>query len=73
MHLGLKDIVFRQDLNFNQASTVLPPRLLPLPQSFVDREEFVRAYWMTEVLDSISSLGGVSSGHNCFLIAYHCS
>ena len=59
MHLGLADIVFRQGMNFNQPSTV-PPRVLPIPNTFIDREERVRAYWMSEALDSISMLGVVS-------------
>ena len=58
MHLGLGDIVFRQGMNFNQASKV-PPRVLPLPSTYIDREERIRAYWMAEVLDSISTLGAV--------------
>jgi hypothetical protein len=57
MHLGLRDVVTNQGDNFNELSTV-PPRMLPLPNTIIDREERTRAYWMTEVLDNISTLGG---------------
>ena len=45
--LGLRDLVAHHCDNFNQVST-LPPRMLPLPVSLVNREEKIRAYWMTE-------------------------
>lgn len=54
--LGLRDLVVNKCSNFNQLST-LPPRMLPLPSTLVSQEENVRAYWMTEVLDSSSTLG----------------
>ena len=56
VHLGLRDLVANQGENFNRLSTV-QPRMLPLPHSAIDREERVRAFWMTEVLDNISTLG----------------
>lgn len=45
--LGLRDLVANQCENFNQYSNV-PPRMLPLPTSLVNKEEKIRAYWMTE-------------------------
>ncbi|KAF2867810.1 hypothetical protein BDV95DRAFT_162291 [Massariosphaeria phaeospora] len=54
--LGLRDLVANQCDNFHQLSTI-PPRMLPLPVSLVDREEKIRAYWMTEVLDGSSTVG----------------
>lgn len=45
--LGLRDLVAHHCDNFNQVSTI-PPRMLPLPVSLVNREEKIRAYWMTE-------------------------
>jgi hypothetical protein len=45
--LGLRDLVANHCDNFNQVSTI-PPRMLPLPVSLVNREEKIRAYWMTE-------------------------
>ncbi|EKG11238.1 hypothetical protein MPH_11710 [Macrophomina phaseolina MS6] len=54
--LGLRDIVVNKAANFNSLSS-LPPRMLPLPSTLVSQEENVRAYWMTEILDSSSTLG----------------
>ncbi|KAF2241666.1 hypothetical protein BU26DRAFT_524829 [Trematosphaeria pertusa] len=54
--LGLRDLVANQCDNFHQISTI-PPRMLPLPNSLVNREEKIRAYWMTEVLDGSSTVG----------------
>lgn len=54
--LGLRDIVVNMCANFNQLSSV-PPRMLPLPSTLVSQEENVRVYWMTEVLDSSSTIG----------------
>ncbi|KAF1952717.1 hypothetical protein CC80DRAFT_479097 [Byssothecium circinans] len=54
--LGLRDLVANHCDNFNQVSTI-PPRMLPLPVSLVNREEKIRAYWMTEVLDGSSTIG----------------
>ncbi|KAF4627586.1 hypothetical protein G7Y89_g10563 [Cudoniella acicularis] len=56
VQLGLRDLVANQGDNFNKIST-LPPRMLPAPTSLIEQEEKIRAYWMTEVLDSMSSLG----------------
>ncbi|KAF2731017.1 hypothetical protein EJ04DRAFT_554997 [Polyplosphaeria fusca] len=54
--LGLRDLVAHHCDNYNQNSTI-PPRMLPLPDSLVNREERIRAYWMTEVLDGSSTVG----------------
>ncbi|KAL1636802.1 hypothetical protein SLS56_000895 [Neofusicoccum ribis] len=54
--LGLRDLVVNKCANFNQLSSI-PPRMLPLPSTLVSQEENVRTYWMTEVLDSSSTLG----------------
>jgi len=54
--LGLRDLVANKCDNFNKLST-LPPRMIPVPTSLIEQEEKIRAYWMTEVLDSMSSLG----------------
>ncbi|KAH7411042.1 hypothetical protein BKA64DRAFT_372293 [Cadophora sp. MPI-SDFR-AT-0126] len=54
--LGLRDLVSHYCLNYNQAS-VLAPRMLPLPNTFIEREERIRAYWMIECLDAGSTVG----------------
>ncbi|PVH82054.1 hypothetical protein DL98DRAFT_586738 [Cadophora sp. DSE1049] len=54
--LGLRDLVSHYCQNYNQAS-VLAPRMLPLPNTFIEREERIRAYWMIECLDAGSTLG----------------
>lgn len=54
MQLGLRDLI--QGDRSNKFFTV-PPRMLSPPSSAVDREERVRAYWMTEVLDGYTTLG----------------
>ncbi|KAF2438832.1 hypothetical protein P171DRAFT_436741 [Karstenula rhodostoma CBS 690.94] len=56
IQLGLRDLVAHHCSNFNRVST-LPPRMLPIPESLVDREEKIRAYWMAEVLDGASTVG----------------
>ena len=56
VQLGLRDLVANKFDNFNKLST-LPPRMIPVPTSLIEQEEKIRAYWMTEVLDSMSSLG----------------
>jgi len=53
--LGLRDLVANHCDNFNQVSTI-PPRMLPLPVSLVNREEKIRAYWMTECERATSPL-----------------
>lgn len=55
-HLGLRDLVANHGKNYNKLSTI-PPRMLTLPRTVIEQEERIRAYWMTEVLDSISTLG----------------
>lgn len=54
--LGLRDLVANHCDTYNQMSN-LPPRMLPMPHSLVNREERIRAYWMTEVLDGSSTVG----------------
>lgn len=54
--LGLRDLVANKGDNFNQPSTI-PPRMLPIPGSLIEREECIRAYWITEALDSSSTIG----------------
>lgn len=56
MQLGLRDLVAHQCENFNTPSS-MAPRMLPLPTNLIDQEERVRAFWMTEVLDSSSTIG----------------
>jgi hypothetical protein len=54
--LGLRDMVANHCDNFNKLSTI-PPRMLQIPSTLIEQEENIRAYWMTELLDSMSSLG----------------
>lgn len=54
--LGLRDLVVNKAANFNSLSS-LPPRMLPLPSTLVSQEENIRGYWMTEIMDSTSTLG----------------
>lgn len=56
-HLGLRDAVANHH-SPGKSSPALP-RLQPLSSSSttIDKEERVRAYWMTEMLDSVSVLG----------------
>lgn len=56
MQLGLRDLVVHQCGNFSNPS-VLPPRMLPFPNTLIDQEEKIRAYWMTELLDGSSTMG----------------
>lgn len=56
MQLGLRDLVVHQCSNFN-CTSILPPRMLPLPNTLIDQEEKTRAYWMTEILDGSSTMG----------------
>ena len=58
--LGLRDIVHGD--NDTQRFTV-PPRMLPPPTSSIEREERVRAYWMTEALDGYSTLRAAWNVH----------
>ena len=57
IQLGLRDLVVMQGGNFNKPSGSIPPRMLRLPQNLVHREECIRAYWITEALDSASTIG----------------
>jgi hypothetical protein len=54
--LGLRDMVANHSDNFNKLSTI-PPRMIEIPSTLIEQEENIRAYWMTELLDSMSSLG----------------
>jgi hypothetical protein len=56
VQLGLRDLVANKGDNFNKLSTI-PPRMIAAPSSLIELEEKIRAYWVTEVLDSMSSLG----------------
>ena len=58
--LGLRDMV-QGDTN-SQCFTA-PPRMLPPPTDSIEREERVRAYWMTEALDGYSTLGAAWNVH----------
>lgn len=55
--LGLRDLVAHCCVNFGAPLSVIPPRMLPLPATAVEREEKIRAFWATEALDSASTLG----------------
>ncbi|KAI5269642.1 hypothetical protein E4T47_06951 [Aureobasidium subglaciale] len=56
MQLGLPDLVVHYCSNYGTTSA-LPPRMLLVPSSDIELEERVRAYWVTEVLDSASTIG----------------
>lgn len=56
IHLGLLDLVSNNGDNYNKISSV-PPRMLALPHTVIEQEERIRAFWMTEVLDNVSTLG----------------
>jgi hypothetical protein len=56
MQHGLRDLVDFNGSNFGVASAI-PPRMLSLPLTAVEREEKVRAFWMIEALNSVSTLG----------------
>lgn len=58
--LGLRDII--QADNSSQAF-IVPPRMPPPPDNGIEREERVRAYWMTEALDGYSTLGAAWNVH----------
>ena len=55
--LGLRDLVAIGGGNFNKSSGTIPPRMLRLPENLVQQEECVRAYWITDALDSASTIG----------------
>jgi hypothetical protein len=54
--LGLLDLVTNHGENYNKLSTI-PPRMLALPRTVIEQEERIRSFWMTEVLDNVSTLG----------------
>ncbi|WAO95906.1 Zn(2)-C6 fungal-type domain-containing protein [Fusarium falciforme] len=54
--LGLRDLVAHSAMNFGFPS-VLPPRMLQIPTTAVEREEKIRAFWAIDALDSASTLG----------------
>ncbi|RMJ18036.1 hypothetical protein CDV36_002342, partial [Fusarium kuroshium] len=54
--LGLRDLVAYSAMNFGFPS-VLPPRMLQIPTTAVEREEKIRAFWAIDALDSASTLG----------------
>lgn len=54
--LGLREIVINNCESRDQVPT-FPHRMLSFPTTLIEQEERIRAYWMTEVLDSMSSLG----------------
>ena len=56
IQLGLLDLVSKNGEDIDKLSTI-SPRMLTIPRTVVEQEERIRAYWMTEVLDSISTLG----------------
>lgn len=62
MQLGLRDMVVNYCLNYGKPS-IIPPRMLSIPSSTVRFEERIRAFWITEVLDSTSTLGAAWNVH----------
>lgn len=54
--LGYGTLVKKQLDHVNSSASV-PPRLHPLSTTIIDREERIRAYWMSEILDSMSTVG----------------
>lgn len=54
--LGYGTLIKHQVDHIN-SSTSVPPRLHPVSTTILDREERIRAYWMTEMLDSMSTVG----------------
>ncbi|KAM5383363.1 hypothetical protein ACJZ2D_002056 [Fusarium nematophilum] len=54
--LGLRDLVAYNCMNFGFPS-VLPPRMLQIPSTAVEREEKIRAFWAIDALDSAGTLG----------------
>lgn len=56
MQLGLRDMVVNYCINYGKPS-IIPPRMLSMPSTIIDYEERVRAFWITEILDSTSTLG----------------
>jgi hypothetical protein len=49
-------MVMNYCINYGKPS-IIPPRMLGIPSSIIDFEERVRAFWITEILDSTSTLG----------------
>jgi hypothetical protein len=56
MQLGLRDMVVNYCINYGKPS-IIPPRMLSMPSGIIGYEERVRAFWITEILDSTSTLG----------------
>lgn len=56
IQLGLLDLVSSNGEGYDRVSSV-PPRMLTLPRTVIEQEERIRAFWMTEVLDNVSTLG----------------
>ena len=54
--LGYGTLVKKQVDHVNSTASV-PPRLHPVSTTILDREERIRAYWMSEMLDSMSTVG----------------
>ncbi|CAI7612761.1 unnamed protein product [Penicillium pancosmium] len=54
--LGCGTLVKKQVEQLSSSASV-PPRLHPLSTTIIDREERIRAYWMSEMLDSMSTVG----------------
>ncbi|KAJ5168412.1 uncharacterized protein N7482_004006 [Penicillium canariense] len=54
--LGYGTLVKKHADHINSSASV-PPRLHPLSTTIIDREERIRAYWMSEMLDSMSTVG----------------
>ncbi|KAJ5613290.1 hypothetical protein N7510_006484 [Penicillium lagena] len=54
--LGYGKLVKKQ-VDHIHSSTSVPPRLHPLSTTIIDREERIRAHWMSEMLDSMSTVG----------------
>jgi hypothetical protein len=56
MQLGLRDMVVNYCINYGKPS-IIPPRMLSMPSTVIGYEERIRAFWITEILDSTSTLG----------------
>jgi hypothetical protein len=56
MILGIDDLILNFGSNFSR-STQAPSRMLHIPPSAIEMEQYVRVYWTVEALDSASTLG----------------
>ncbi|CAM1510715.1 Fc.00g010500.m01.CDS01 [Cosmosporella sp. VM-42] len=54
--LGLRDLVTLNCSNYRIPS-IVPPRMLTVPSTAVEREEKIRAFWATDALDTVSTVG----------------